>query len=355
MLPLMRRALAGAMVSVGGERSFRAASMLKGIRCLIIVDASEDVNIFAKINRELLRAPSREAYTALRWYACYDRWKELSAKLTLDDFVWWEKNIRSNRELPELLNRCNRSYFSEFGRITKKLLHLFPVLKEVYDNNRTIFLQHVTWNNIVYALQQLRIENTNVSEFISSSEFEWFYVERENVHSPASKYLKDPQNACDWSQVLDYKSGNYVLEEAAYEGLHNLAIQDSIVVLRADLNTTQGLLSLVDTVASCKTSLSVLDLNNLYLLCYMGEARYRKVVHALQGFAKKQSILVVMANYADFAEGQFQVYIGFTFENLNEWTKQAFLANFFDSLPRTIAPELNGKLFEKQEELPDFY
>ena len=104
-----------------------------------------------------------------------------------------------------------------------------------------------------------------------------------------------------------------------------------------------------------KTVISVLDFDNLYFEEYIGDKKYKEIVKKFLPLGKEESLLIVMNNYKDYACGQFQTYIGFTFENIHHWPAYFFLQSFFDTLPKPLLDLINGRVYEKDETPPYHY
>ena len=103
----------GIYLTVGGERGFKAASMMPNITELWLVDISDEILKFNQINAELLKSPDRLKYLNLRWEANFETWQNQKLKLSQEDFNWWEQHIRDldklDYPLPEYLNKWNKT------------------------------------------------------------------------------------------------------------------------------------------------------------------------------------------------------------------------------------------------------
>jgi len=84
----------------------------------------------------------------------------------------------------------------------------------------------------------------------------------------------------------------------------------------------------------------------------MGEEKFRRALTRLLGLGTPESILILMYNYKQYADAQFSVYLGFTFENVQAWPQDVFLQAFLDNLPPALYPLMDGRLYEGQERLP---
>jgi len=112
--PMIESAPAGLYLTVGGERGFKAASMMPQITAVYLLDVSDTIIKFNLINRELLKAPSRKEYLNLRWQASFKGWKKYkNIQLSPEDFQWWQQTVRNIQDmpyaLPEYLNRYQKS------------------------------------------------------------------------------------------------------------------------------------------------------------------------------------------------------------------------------------------------------
>lgn len=349
---IIDKAPKGSYLTVGGERAFREASMFEGIEHLIIFDISPVVIQFNKINIELLKAPNRENYKALRWTSDFSEWKKTSDLLTEQDFKWWDENIRKMKaqdyDLPEQLNRYGHDG-DKYLKVYKKLMSIYPSVSKKFNNYKRAYMEHVEWKDI-------ENKQANNSEGLTKEEFEWFDNKRKQPNSCVHKYIADPSTAVDWGQIIDFKSGNYLFDDRLYQRLHNLALQNKITAIEADITKAEGLESITSTISKIGKKLAILDLDNLYLYDYIGEEKYRNILFKLLDFGQNNSILIVMHNYKEYPHpcAQFSIYLGFTFENVKNFPKDPFLENFFNSIPTDILPLMDGHLYEGKDELP-FY
>ncbi len=352
----------GAYVTVGAERGFRGASMAPNTTNLFLMDIVPDIHRFNRINTELLKTPSREYYRHLRWEASYDEWaahkqkveKEFSkpVKLDRDDFQWWVKRVRDLESmqypLPEILNRKGHwPYPIKFSKIRAKLLQIYTALEKSPDIKFTQkeFLTVLSREEIQAALQQ-----ANISTSLSEKEWDWWYSFGRNESMVCSKlWLKHPEQAIDLGAVLDYKSGNYLFDDKLYQRLHNLAVNNRITIIEIDLTDSKQILQVADFFKLNKIKIGVLDLNNLEFTGYLGEKNYQNILKALLSFGEKDSVLITMENYKDYACAQFQIYIGFTFENVRNWDPRFKLQTFIEKIPDEIYPVIDGKLYVGQE------
>jgi hypothetical protein len=338
---LIERAPAkGVYVSVGGERAFRSASMYKGVESLVIFDISPTIIRFNKINVELLKAENKEQYKKLRWESDFAKWQETSKDLTEADFKWWNDNIRTIKgyDFPETLNKTGR--YDKYIKIRDKLLSIYSNFSKKFNNRESVFLQNIVWAEI------------EKSSIITKEEFDWFDKERKTPESCVQKFIQAPSTAIDLGKIVDYKSGNYLFDDVLYGNLHRLAMEKKINVIEANLSTPEGLNKIKSVVLVGK--LAVLDLDNLYVYDYMGEENYQNAIRQLVTLGSKESILIVMHNYKNYACAQFSIYIGFTFEHIKSWTSTPFLDSFINGLPVDVLPLLDGRLYEGGDELPKY-
>jgi hypothetical protein len=164
--------------------------------------------------------------------------------------------------------------------------------------------------------------------------------------------LKHPNEAVDLGAVLDYKTGNYLFDDELYERIHNLAIAGKITPILADLANENELEELKQYFFNKGYNLAVLDLNNLFRDEYIGHDKYHKIIASLIELGSDQAILIVMNNYKKYACGQFQIYLGFTFENIKHWPSSLKLQNFFASLPDELNDLIDGKIYTGLEHPP---
>ncbi|MES2212295.1 MAG: hypothetical protein V4490_04065 [Pseudomonadota bacterium] len=348
--PMLMRAPKGVYVTTGGERAFRGAAMFQGAEHVVIVDNAPEIIRFAKINTILLKAKNKEEYKDLRWMSSFETWSKLSAQLTKEDFEWWSNNIRTikNYSLPEELNRYGvMIYQRKFLEIREKLRIVFSnPLREKFNNNEQVYLANVSWSDVA---EHAKINDTLA---LTEEELSWLTRERERRDSCARLLIGESNQAVDLGQVLDYRTGNYLFDDVLYARLHQLALAGKIVVSQLDFTKESDVEKLVQNIKNTKKSLAVLDLNNLFQYDYIGEARFHKVVDTLLPLGGADSLLILMSNYKEYACAQFQVYLGFTFENARSWPKGIFLDSFISNLPQPAYPLIDGRVYEGQDKLP---
>lgn len=340
--PMLSKAPKGICLSVGGERAFREASMFDNIEHLMIVDYSERILTFCRINTLLLNANSRMKYRRLRWESNYSEWQELSSSLTEDDFKWWNKNIRENTTYAENLNRFGSTH--SFIELRDKIMLMYPKVAARFNNDPKEFLANVVWDDI-------KDFSLNNDDSISKQEVESFEKERNLPDSCFLKFIYNPAQAVDWGQLVEYRLGNYLFDDHLYQKLHMLSIQKKIHVVQGDLSNQNDINAIKTKITSLKSSLSILDLNNLYLVDYLGEANCKKLIDSLSDLGTKESIVIFMSNYG-LPCIQLNIYVGFTFENVRSWPKTPFFSLFINNINHELLPVIDGRLYEKNDRLP---
>ena len=233
VLPLIQKAPKGVCVTIGAERAFRLGSLFEDLPLIIMVDISPEITRFHRINRALLRAPTRLLYRRLRHESSWEEWAALGTDLTPEDFAWWEKNVRDIKEypLPEELNRYEKVLGIERYRdFRKKLLEVYPLLSSQFNNNMKAFFLEVTWKQ----LKDLP------SLPFSSEEFAVF-VEDRRPGEWGAKFIEDPQMAVDVSEIVEYRLGNYLFDDVLYGRLHKMAVEGRIISLELDLSKRSNL------------------------------------------------------------------------------------------------------------------
>lgn len=170
----------GIYLTVGAERGFRAASMMRNLTELWLIDVAEDIIKFNQINTQLLKNPNRLAYLKLRWEADFNTWKSQKLNLTQTDFNWWASHIRNldqiDYALPEYLNK-----FGKAPQCTKK-------------NNQDVKLTKL--------------------------------------------------DKIDLGTIIDYKHGNYLFSDTLYARLNKLALNNKIYIAKLDLSNKNNLAQL---------------------------------------------------------------------------------------------------------------
>jgi hypothetical protein len=156
----------------------------------------------------------------------------------------------------------------------------------------------------------------------------------------------------DLGQIIDYKSGNYLFDDMLYHRLHRLVLEHKITVMQTDLTKRADIDALIKLIKNFKSQLAILDLDNLFLYDYMGEEKFRFTLSKLLDLGAKDSILILMNNYKQYACAQFSIYVGFTFENVRHWPNKVFFNVFMDNLPSPVVPLLDGRLYQGKDELP---
>ncbi len=356
---MVERAPEGVYVSVGGERSFRGICMTPHLTHAYLLDVSPKITRFNQLNIELLKAPNRKDYLHLRWEASYKDWKKFNPVLTKEDFEWWQKNVRdfgnmNYYTLPESLNRY-QSYpeATRFIKMREKLAFIYQTLrqKETPDFPEKQFLESVTLKQVKALCKRLNLPMT-----ITQKEWDWWTTHGKNKNlNDVKAWWDNPEEAVNLGQIVDYKTGNYLFDDALYQRLHHLSLNGQFTTMKIDLSDEAQLETFLSSLKKEKALISVLDLDNLYDEHYMGQGKYRKILDKFLPFGKEESLLIVMNNYKDYAGGQFQIYIGFTFENIRHWPTYFFLQSFFNTLPKPLFDLINGRVYEKEETPPYHY
>ena len=355
---MVEKAPEGVYISVGSERSFRGASMSPQVTHVYLLDLSPEILRFNKINIELLKAPSQEKYLQLRWNAIYDDWKKFSPNLSEDDFGWWKDNVRNlenmDYPLPEALNRYQSlPYAAKFLKIRNKLTCFYQRWKnkETPSLPEKLFIESISFKEL-----ETLAETLHIPTGISSKEWNWWKNYGKNKELDCPKvWLKSPEEAVDLGQIVDFKTGNYLFDDQLYERLHALAMNNQFTIMKIDLSDDAQLQKFLDHLRDKKASISILDLDNLYFEEYIGDKKYKEIVNRFLPLGKENSLLIVMNNYKDYACGQFQIYIAFTFENISHWPSFFFLQAFFDTLPNPLLDLINGRIYEEKETPPMQY
>lgn len=355
---MVERAPEGVYISVGSERTFRGASMAPHVTQVYLLDISPEIIRFNQINIELLKAPNREAYLHLRWEASYEDWKKLNPTLTIDGFKWWKDHVRDfgkmNYPLPEALNR-----YQSFPDANKfiKMRNKLSFFYQAWKNKEAPTLPEKKFIESI-AMEQLKIlgKKFNIPVSITQEEWDWWTAYGKNKEMDWSKaWLENPEEAVDLGQVVDYKTGNYLFDDTLYARLHDLALNNRLITMKIDLTDKAQLEKFASILKKEKTTISVLDLNNLYRKEYIGDKNYKMILEYLLPFGKDHSLLIMMDNYKDYTCGQFQTYIGFTFENIRHWPPYFYLQSFFETLPKPLSELMNGRVYEKEETPPYRY
>lgn len=350
---LLDRAPQGIMLTVGAERAFREASMFDKIESLIVLDLSPDIIRFNTINVILLKAENKETYKNLRWIASFEDWQKLDANLTQEDFAWWENNVRNIRgySMPEELNRYGSNIaVVRFLTLRKQLMSIYPSIADKFNREEKKFLEEVTWQDI----EKFNPKDKTSKNYISKEIFDGFVKERKTPKSCVYEMIDHPEQAIDIGKIIDYKSGNYLFDDTLYNRLHNLALQNKIIIMKADLTNLEDLETISKKIKGLNSILAVLDLDNLYATAYMGEEKFRTALSKLTLLGIKNSMLILMHNYKNFACAQYSIYIGFTFENVENWPKDIFFARWIDNFPPDLYPLIDGRLYESKETLPEY-
>lgn len=354
--PIVEHAPKGVYISVGSERSFRGASMIPHVTKVYLLDLSPEIIRFNTINIELLKAKSRSLYRHLRWESAYEEWAKLSSTLTEDDFKWWKENVRdtTNYPLPEALNRYE-SYpdAQKFLKIRRLLTSLYRKWqeKETPTFSKNLFIETVSLN-------QRKTLETKLHMPLSITDKEWNWWEKygkNKDYSCAKSWLEKPEEAVDFGQVVDFKTGNYLFDDKLYEKLHHFALQNRFATMQIDLTDVKQLDAFLAELKSNHEMIAVLDLDNLYRENYIGDKHYKALIQKLLPFGYDHSLLLVMNNYMDYGCAQFQLYLGFTFENVRHWPPYFNFEAFFATLPTPLSDLIDGRLYKKDETPPYHY
>lgn len=336
----------GIYLTIGGERAFKAAAMFAGAEYLMICDNAEAIVKFNKINSLLLTAPDKETYRYLRWNAEFTDWQKIQPALTLEEFIWWNNNIRSLKgyTIPEELNRYGTSlYHAKFLKIYNKLERLYPFLADIFTDKKSYFEQ-VDWQSLaVYAHQSS----------ISEEEYKWWHTEIHTPNSCASELLITPSVIMDLGTVIDYQRDSYLFDDIAYQRISTLAQQGKIIILNLDLNSPSSIQKLQKTIKNLNSKIAIIDFNTLYESEYMDEKWFWHIIDTLLRYGIDNSQLIVMRNYQKYSCTYCSLYISFLFENIRYQRSNLLLEQFFDNLPLESAALLDGKLYKAKDKFPE--
>lgn len=293
---MIQRVPCGVYLTVGSERGFRAASMSDKITALYLLDIHDDIIRFNIINRELLKVPTRHEYLYLRWESTYQDWQNFF-----------------------------RSVQTKYGHV-----------------NNISYDDFLWWEQNV---RELGREGYVLPEYLNRV-----------GSSPlcTDTNITDEEKSLDLGQILDYKTGNYLFYNDLYNRLHQLAIENKIYTSKINLLDNGQLMQLLTYLRSMSMPISVLDLDNLYFEDYLGQDAYYRLISHFLPLGRPNSVLLVMNNYKDYACGQYQSYIGFTFENIHYWPANLRMQDFTDSIPDKVHDLIDGRLYEGEEKLPEF-
>ncbi|MBS0236633.1 MAG: hypothetical protein JSS50_04780 [Proteobacteria bacterium] len=345
---IIERAPSGAYLTVGGERAFRAAAMFERITNLLIFDLAPPITRFNEINIKLLRAGSSQHYRHLRWEAELVEWQTVAPNLTADDFQWWQQHVRKmpGYNIVEEFNRYGHSVdYTKYSKIVGKLQSVYPLLKERFNYSEKSLLKHVEWADIASLPVMKRAQ-------LNEQELSWWIMNRRKAGSCVKTFIDHPQQAIDLGLLVDYKGGNYLFDEAAYQRLHTLVMADKVALAQVDLTTEAGLSTAVKMIKDKGEKIGIADLNNLFLKEYMGEEKLRSLLNRILEFGTDESVLLLMNNYTRYACAQFSVYVGFTFGNVKKWPSRVLLNEFIDGFNEEESALLNGRLYYSTDPAP---
>lgn len=291
--PLLSGVPAGMFVTIGGERAFRGAALVEGLNGLLIFDMDPRTVRFNQINSKLLKAQNLQQYRHLRWDAPFEQWKKHDATLTPEDFKFWRQQVLPPttfvgvQSIAERLNR-NQSdgVATNFKRLHAKI---------------------------------------NAGETPVPTEKEWY----DNVlarNQCAQLYTKDPEknDFIDAGSYLRYRLNNYLFDEALFQRLRSLAVNNKIFSIAGNLANQDTQDAIIKAFNDFKVPIAVLDLDNGYLNSYLGNVAYGRLVNGLLPNGTNESRLIAMANIrtgnSRYAENQacshshYNIYLGFTFD-----------------------------------------
>ncbi len=170
---LIEKAPAGLYLSVGGERSFRGASMSNATG-LVIMDYSRPVLQFARINRELLKADDLQQYLHLRFDATYKEWKKFQknskkqTSLTQQDYDAWKKFHKSTVgfNLITKLKKGKNVRYEDKEYLVSDLD--FTTGNYLFDSDLFLRLHHLAVEEKVHLLWINLTEEKNVNRLIAT-------------------------------------------------------------------------------------------------------------------------------------------------------------------------------------------
>ncbi len=359
--PIFDQAPRGLYLTVGAERGLKAASLAEKVTDLLLLDISPQLVRFNHLNFELLKAPTLAEYRKLRYSATFTEWQEFVAMsrserqvevhLTQDDFNWWSTHFRDLDSyaypLPEFLNRFEKDIFLEpFLALHEKLTCYldsavakdFLFFTATADDWRELSEKHGP--DSLAPKPPLLAADWDQWRRLVGNRKAWRH---------AQDWADDIRTAVDFSQVIDFKSSHFLFQPRLYDKLHRMAVGGHLATLQIDLSNPEQLETLGRGLEKLAIPLSVLDLNNLYHPYYIGQKGYDALLNHLLSLGEPHSILLAMSNYLNWGSGQFQTYVGFTFENVRSWPGNFELARFFQSIPKSITQMFNGRLYEKND------
>lgn len=310
MKPLLEGAPTGMFVTVGGERAFRGAALLDTITALLIFDYDARTVRFNQINAKLLKAPDLQTYRQLRWQAPFSAWQKLDPTLTADDFKFWRGNVATSSvhdglaKLGERLNQYGDDQVSEkFSTLTLAIKQGIPL----------------------------------------SSEDKIWYDKVKAGNKCAKLSLSDPdQPFLEAGTYLRFKLNNYLFDETLFQRLHNLAVNQRIFSVAANLADSATQDAIIKAFNDFTIDIAVLDLDNTYLPSYLGTRAYARLVQGLIPRGSNESRLIAMANFRTensrytpnqaCSHSHYNAYFAFTFELLKRYppilSEQALIHEF---------------------------
>lgn len=300
MRDLLSNAPRGLYATLGGDRAFRAAALLEHIRALLIFDVDARTVRFNQINARLLKAKDLKQYRHLRWDAPYSEWLLVDKSLTKDDYNFWQRHVvaldDTNPNVLALSERLNR-YQSDLVSQRFNKLH------------------------------------AEIAKGVNLSEQDMDWYTKISAQNPCAKlYLADVNKPfIDASSYMRYKEGNYLFDEKLFERLRNLAVNNLIFSVPAQLADYRTQDAIIAAFKEYNVNVSVLDLDNGFLASYLGSEAYDRLVKGLLPFGTDESLLVAMANMhtakSRYKVNQacshtyFNVYVGFTFKYIQKLAK----------------------------------
>lgn len=160
--------------------------------------------------------------------------------------------------------------------------------------------------------------------------------------------------ALDAASIVDFETGNYLFDSELYDRLHKLAVAEKIYAIQIDLTDLASLAQLKEAIKETGQPISVLDLDNVSPSVYIGDKAFLIAVRTLLDVGSDNSILMIclVPNRIDLID--MQSYMGFRFSFVKTWRTNFRINSYILSLPKEIAPHINGKLYSESA-LPPYF
>lgn len=349
--PILEQAPSGLAITVGSERGFNTIALTKNATHALMLDYDYDIIRYNRITLELLKSSSLKEHRNLRWEADFKGWMDFKKNnskykimLTKDDFLWWKKHVREGKglwnNLSENLSRYGKDVFFE------RFSAIYSALSNYLKMNQ------IPREALLYPEKLSDWTSRGIT--LNEADFQWWQANVTKSKELGSWMMPGPSMVgqpdfngvlFDWSSIFDAQAGNFLNNEALYNRLHELSINNKIALCRLDLANVEHQNKLLQAITKSQIPIGLLDLDNIWWFGYLGRTdTYHSLVNRLVPLGQDHSILLTMVVMDYVRNIDLQLYVGFAFNNVKTWPADFRMGRFFDQA-KPVLPLLHGRVY----------